>query len=348
MSWQLAASFVLLGLALVGRLRLVRARAARRAGARARRHARRARRARARSPSRRCPNVKPTTDIVLLSRLRARRRARASPSGAVAALASNLVLRAGAVDAVADGRLGRWSACSARRSGAARRARASGACRWPLACGAGRAAVRRDPRLSTWVTFSGDAHARRRTSRCQRDVAAVQHRPRGRQRRLLPGLRAGASCARCCASARASRCAGSRPPRGRGARRGAGARWRRRAGAERRAPRRARRPTCARPERRRRLRRRAAAQRSTELYTAWAAMGLAARGATRRRRARGRALDYLARARGAAQRDIGDIERTILALRARASTAPRRRPRPRRTRCCAPPARDGSFAGWST
>ena len=62
------------------------------------------------------PNVKPTTDIVLLTGY-ALGGAPGFAVGAVAALASQPVLRAGPVDAVADGRLGH-------RGPARRRARA--------------------------------------------------------------------------------------------------------------------------------------------------------------------------------------------------------------------------------
>ncbi len=61
------------------------------------------------------PNVKPTTDIVLLRRLRLRRRARLRGRlGRGAGV--ELLLHAGPVDAVADGGVGQRSASSARRS----------------------------------------------------------------------------------------------------------------------------------------------------------------------------------------------------------------------------------------
>ena len=66
------------------------------------------------------PNVKPTTDIVLISGY-ALGGAPGFMVGAVAALASQPVLRPGAVDAVADGRLGRRRAV--RRGARARQPR---------------------------------------------------------------------------------------------------------------------------------------------------------------------------------------------------------------------------------
>ena len=61
------------------------------------------------------PNVKPTTDIVLIAGLRARRRARLHGRRRRRARLEP-VLRPGAVDAVADGRLGRRRRRSARCS----------------------------------------------------------------------------------------------------------------------------------------------------------------------------------------------------------------------------------------
>ena len=58
------------------------------------------------------PNVKPTTDIVLIAGY-VLGGAPGFMVGAIAALASQPVLRPGAVDAVADGRLGRRRRCSA-------------------------------------------------------------------------------------------------------------------------------------------------------------------------------------------------------------------------------------------
>ena len=236
--------------------------------------------------------------------------------GAIAALASNLVLRPGPVDAVADGRLG--AGRRARRGARARRAGGAwGACRWPPPAEWPGLLYGAILDYSTWVTFSGDAHARR-LSRLQRDVAVLQPRPRGRQRRLLPGLRARPSCARCCASARASRCAGSRSRRRRssglalvglaGAARGAAT-----AGAPTCAPRRTATAASARAKGQ-------ASSRSTRLG------GAGPGGASRpSRRARARATCAAGASRR--QRDVGDIERTILGARragrlaARAPTA---------------------------
>ena len=86
-----------------------------------------------------------------------------------------------------------------------------------------------------------------------------------------------------------------------------------------------------RAERRRRLRR-GAGQRSSELYTGWAAMGLAAAGRDPASVRRGghSVLDAL-RARSRDAEGAGDVERTILALRAcGASRVLLRRARPRR------------------
>ena len=200
-SWQLA-SFAVLGLALAAGFAWYERAQPVVAGARARRHARRAGGARARR-LRAAAERQADDRHRAAHRLRARRRARASRSARSRALASNLVFGQGPWTPWQMARLGAGAACSAPALGAARgrppRPRAAG--RSPAG---GRAALRGDPRLLD----VGDVLAARTRSAgylaFSAHVAAVQRRPRGRQRRLLPGLRAGASCARCCASARAS------------------------------------------------------------------------------------------------------------------------------------------------
>ena len=234
------------------------------------------------------PNVKPTTDIVLLAgfalggapglRRRRRRRAGVEP-----------LLRPGPVDAVADGRLGagRHHRRRARRRAAAG---ASAACRWPSPAALAGPAVRRDHGL----LHLGDVHRRTHTlgalpGRLGDRRRAVQRRPRGGQRRLLPGLRPGAR-AGAAALPRALRRSAGEPGRRRRslpslARRSrAGAAPARRAAA---AP-----PPslpAARAERRRRAGRRAAASAPTGLYTRagprWASAASGARARAPRPRA---------------------------------------------------------------
>ena len=135
------------------------------------------------------PNVKPTHRHRAHLGLRARRRAGLRRRRAGRA-ELELLLRPGAVDAVADGRLGR-----VRRRRRAARARHRRAAR---ARPAGRG-LRRSPAWPTarsWTSATGSrSTATTRAAlvrRARRDLAAVQRRPRGRQRRLLPRLRAGA------------------------------------------------------------------------------------------------------------------------------------------------------------
>ena len=144
------------------------------------------------------PNVKPTTDIVLLSgfalggapglRRRRRRRAGLEP-----------LLRPGPVDAVADGGLGR---CRASLGAALARVARRDLGRVPLAAAAASPAwLRRVMDLSIVGRRSRRPHARPSTLAIVGAVAAVQHRARGRQRRLLPRVRAGARARARCASA---------------------------------------------------------------------------------------------------------------------------------------------------
>ena len=97
------------------------------------------------------------------------------------------------------------------------------------------------------------------------------------------------------------------------------------------------------PEQRRRLRRRARGRPASELYSAWAAIGLAAAGAqparVQPRRAYG--LDSLRSVKPPSLEGAGDLERTILALRACGASAKLVRPAATRSRgcCCAPERR---------
>ncbi len=135
------------------------------------------------------PNVKPTTDLVLLSgyvfggapglRRRRGRRARVE-----------LLLHAGPVDAVADAGVGRGRRRAARGSrGSA--ADGSGALPLAVACGLSGLAFGVDRELRQ----RRDVRRRRPRPSLPRlpgDLAAVGPRARARQRRLLPAVRAGA------------------------------------------------------------------------------------------------------------------------------------------------------------
>ena len=98
------------------------------------------------------PNVKPTTDIVLISGYALG----GGPGFAVGAVGRpdlELLLRPGAVDAVADGRLGATGVLGA---GLARRHRAGAIGRWPLAivcCVVGFAFTALQD-VGDWVTYS--------------------------------------------------------------------------------------------------------------------------------------------------------------------------------------------------
>ena len=324
-SWQLA-SFSLLALALAGgagwyertRPSAARARAGRRRSPRSPRSAG--------SRSRRCPNVKPTTDIVLVggyalggapgfASARSRRSRRTCSSGR------------------ARGRRGRCRLGPGRpRRRGARAAHAPAppaASRWPLACAAGRPRLRRDHEPLD-VGRLRRAHARRllalRRHALPFDLAHAVGNVRLRAR-LRPGAAARARplprALRGHLAARRAAAAGSPlalVARGRCSRR-APRRAAPRAGAA--SPRRA---TCARPERRRRLRARRPAQRSSAALHGLGgararrrraqparraprrarARRLHARGARGDHRHRGdRAHDPRARAAGVSPRDVG-------------------------------------------
>ena len=266
------------------------------------------------------------------ARLRGRRRRRAG---------LELLLRPGAVDAVADGGAGALVGVV----GAAARAR----------CARGRSAASRSRsparspalvfgavmNLHLWVTYSGD-HTPRQARRLLRDLAAVRPRARGRQRRLLPGLRARRSCARCSASGRAWRsrwipAGASRAPRcsplvlalGR-ARRPAPRAERRRGGRQGVAA-----LPGRRPERRRRLRRRARPVLDAAAHRLDGARARGRRAATRSTSAatdRDRLHAPPRRRAGRPRRALAHDPRL---RRRRALAARRRRPRPRRASCCA-------------
>ena len=133
------------------------------AGARARRDARRARGARAVAFAP-LPNVKPTTDIVLLAGY-ALGGAPGFAVGAVAALASNLFFGQGPWT---PWQMAAWGAGGrprrrARRAPTRARASAASRSRSPAALAGLLFGAIMD--FCTWVTFSGDAHARPATSR---------------------------------------------------------------------------------------------------------------------------------------------------------------------------------------
>ena len=188
---------------------MVRAQPPERPRARARRDARRAGRARpdrVRAAAERQADDRHRAADGLRARRRARlrrrrgRRARVEP-----------VLRPGSVDPVADGRLGRRGAV---RRGArpARRPRARPPARSRVACAVAGLALRRGDEPARCGSPTR-ATTRSPSSARIRHVAAVRRRPRARQRRVLPRLRARRSCARCGATACASRSRGGRRPR---------------------------------------------------------------------------------------------------------------------------------------
>ena len=134
------------------------------------------------------PNVKPTTDIVLIAGF-ALGGAPGFVVGAVAALASNLVFGQGPWtpwQMAAWGLCGVFGAVLGRLSG-----HRLGRVPLALACGAAGLMFGAIMDFSVWVTYSGAANARP-VPGALGHLAAVQHRPRRRQRRLLPRLRPGA------------------------------------------------------------------------------------------------------------------------------------------------------------
>ena len=124
------------------------------------------------------PNVKATTDIVLLTGLRARRRARLRGRRGGRARVQPLP-RSGAVDAVADGRLGRSPGCLAPR-------RARVGAHWGASASrsaaASRALVYGAMNLSLWVSTPATTPGRSWQYYLV-DVVPVQRRARARQRR---------------------------------------------------------------------------------------------------------------------------------------------------------------------
>ena len=135
------------------------------------------------------PNVKPTTDIVLISGARAGRRAGLRRRRAGRADLEPL-LRPGPVDAVADGRLGRGRHRAARCCSGSP-ADVSAACTLAAACGIAGLAFGAVLELLDL----GHVHRRslaRRLHRDRRYRAALRHRPCRGKRRLRAGLRPGA------------------------------------------------------------------------------------------------------------------------------------------------------------
>ena len=339
MSWPLA-SFLLVGAGARARLAGLRApRVPRRGWSRSWRRSRRSPRSAA-TRSSPLPDVKPITAIALVvgyalgaaARLHRRRDRDAR---------FELPARPGPLHALADGGLGTASACSARALGRAQPRGAWAASALALACALAALAAKEIMNLYTWTL--GASHT---------PAAFLVDRRRGRSRSTSPTW-SRASCSaspsapssRGCSRAMRARMDVSwedagRPsaPRARRRRRAAAARSARRprsalalasAGApaaRRQRPARPPRASVARelsfldrrPERRRRLRRRARAELSSELYTAWAAIGLAAAGRDPARACAvtgTRVLDAL-RARSLDPQGPGDVERTILALHA--------------------------------
>ena len=139
------------------------------------------------------PNVKPTTDIVLLSGY-VLGGAPGFAVGAVAALASNLVFGQGPWT---PWQMAAWGLAGLIGAGARRgqrtAPRAEPGSRWPAAL-AGAALRRRCIDLSTWVAYSGRAHARP-VPGDQRGLAVVQPRPRGRATSPSASRSARSSCA---------------------------------------------------------------------------------------------------------------------------------------------------------
>ena len=135
------------------------------------------------------PNVKPTTDIVLLAGF-ALGGAPGFAVGAVAALASNLVFGQGPWT---PWQMAAWGLCGVFGAALGRRQRAAPG---PRAAGRSPAAWRACCSARSWTSHLGDLLGRATRSAQLpghlRDLAAFQHRPRRRQRRLLPRLRSGA------------------------------------------------------------------------------------------------------------------------------------------------------------
>ena len=262
------------------------------------------------------PQVKPTTDIVLLAGY-VLGGAPGFAVGAVGAHRLQRLLRAGAVDAVADGRVGPRRRRRA-RPWRAPRGPAPELGRIPLAaaCAAAGLLYGAVMNFSLWATFSGEHSL---------DQLASSPRPRCPSTSPTPWATSSSaspsgprSCARCAATAprfevtwrpvpaaggrgrrRAARCSAPRP---------ATARPRRSAA----VPQRSVELSARGPERRRRLRRRAGPA-IDQLHTGWAGLGLAAAGRNPLDvRTGGRdVLDYVA-AHGAELDDLGALQRTIL------------------------------------
>ena len=273
------------------------------------------------------PNVKPTTDIVLLTGY-ALGGAPGFAVGAVAALASNVFF--------GQGPWTPWQMCAwggVGVGGRAARARVAGRelgrAGLAVACAARRRGLRRRDEPHLWVTYSGRPQPRQ-ARRLLRDVAAVRPRPRRRQRRVLPASSAPRSCARSPATAQrfevtwrpapalAASCSGRAAARRRGAAPGRGR--------DRRAP------------GSRACRTRDGGfggddgQRSTGIYTSWAGLGLAAAGRNPRDVRRG----------GERHRRLRPRPPALAPLRPRRHHAAR-------SCCCAPPAcRRGSASATSS
>ena len=204
-----------------GRLRVVRAHAARRRGcSRSSRRSPRSPRS-AGSRSRRCPNVKPTTDIVLIAGFAlgaapgfvvgARRRAGVEPR-----------LRAGPVDAVADGGVGPRAASLGALLGRHDRPATSAACRSRSPAAARGCCFGAIMDASIWVTYGAAQHTLAQYAAISATSLPFNLAHAVGQRRLLPGVRARCSCARCMRYRDAARGALDRRGAGAGAGRGHG------------------------------------------------------------------------------------------------------------------------------
>ena len=274
------------------------------------------------------PNVKPTTDIVLIAGL-VLGGAPGFMVGAVAALASNLFFGQGPWT---PWQMAAWGAVGV--LGALLRARLAGRPlgRVPLAlaCGARRARLRRGHEPAHVDHLLGRPHARQ-ARRLLRDLAAVRPRARVRQRRLRARLRAGADPRAAALPHRGWRSRGCPRPAAAGVARRGAARGLVAGGAA--APRRRAAQSADAAAAKASLRYLAGAQNddggwggapgqsSTQLHTGWTALGLAAAGRNPRDVGGTTAIDFT-RARARELDDLGELSRTILVFRA-AGLSPR-------------------------
>ena len=260
------------------------------------------------------PNVKPTTDIVLFAGYALG----AVPGfvvGAIAALVSNIFLSQGPWT---PWQMAAWGGVGVGGALLARALRGREPNRFLLAAVCGVAGLAFGAWMDLYQLDAGRAPGPRHVPGHLGDLAALQHRPRRRERRLLAADRACVHPRAAALQAPASRCAGwsrrrppwrsspclrPRPPRPRRAGRRAGSSRRRTATAA----------SAPRP-----------GQASSRLYSGWTALGLAAAGRNSRdvKRHGGRSLAAYEQRSQRSVSDIGEVERTVLVATA-AGLSPR-------------------------